>query len=46
VCPPVSAVRLAKAIHHSKLHLTHAGHTASDPENAAALRKALTHLLT
>jgi len=46
VCPPVSAVRLAKAIRHSTLQLTYAGHTASDPENAAALRKALTQLLT
>ena len=40
VCPPVSAVSLSKAVPHSKLRLTIAGHAGSDPENATALRSA------
>jgi len=41
VCPPTSAVAVAAALPHAELHLTIAGHTASDPENAKALRAAL-----
>jgi proline iminopeptidase len=41
VCPPVSAVALAKAVRHSELHMTHAGHASLEPETAAALKKAL-----
>jgi len=44
ICPATSAVALAKAIPHAELHLTIAGHTASDPGNAAALKKALQKL--
>ena len=44
VCPPVSAVDLSKAIRHSQLHLTHAGHAALEPETAAALKSALRRL--
>lgn len=44
VCPPVSAVELSKAIRHSQLHLTHAGHAALEPETAAALKSALRRL--
>ena len=44
VCPPVSAVALAKTIKHSKLHLTHAGHAALEPENEAALKTTLRRL--
>jgi proline iminopeptidase len=40
VCPPESAVALHKAVRHSKLVLTHAGHAASELPTAAALRKA------
>jgi proline iminopeptidase len=44
VCPPTSAVRLAKAIRHSRLQLTHAGHAASEPATAAALKNSLRQL--
>lgn len=44
VCPPVSAVALAKKVKHAELHLTHAGHAALDPENEAALKNALRRL--
>jgi proline iminopeptidase len=44
VCPPTSAVRLAKKVKHSRLHLTEAGHSASEPENAAALKKVMHEL--
>lgn len=44
VCPPVSAVVLAKKVKHAELHLTHAGHAALDPENEAALKNALRRL--
>jgi proline iminopeptidase len=44
VCPPTSAVRLSKAIRHSHLQLTHAGHAASEPETAAALKNILRQL--
>ena len=44
VCPPVSAVRLARKIKHAKLHLTLAGHAVSEPETAAVLKKALHEL--
>lgn len=44
VCPPVSAVALAKAIPHAMLRITHAGHAASEPETAAALKTALHRL--
>lgn len=44
VCPPVSAVNLSKAIQHSRLQLTHAGHAASEPETAAALKDILRQL--
>ena len=38
VCPAASAVKIAEAVPHAKLHMTISGHAASDPENAAALR--------
>ncbi len=41
VCPPVSAIKLSKAIRHSHLQLTQAGHAASEPETAAALKNIL-----
>jgi proline iminopeptidase len=44
VCPPTSAVRLAKAIRHSRLQLTHAGHAATEPATAAALKNVLRQL--
>jgi len=44
VCPPVSAVNLAKVVRHSRLQLTQAGHAASEPETAAALKKILRQL--
>jgi proline iminopeptidase len=44
VCPPMSAVRLSKAIRHSHLQLTQAGHAALEPATAAALKKALSKL--
>ena len=44
VCPPVSAVALSKAIRHSHFQMTHAGHAASEPETAAALKDALRKL--
>ena len=44
VCPPASAVALAAAAPHAELHLTIAGHAASDPENAKALRTAVRSL--
>jgi proline iminopeptidase len=44
VCPAASAVALAKAIPHARLHLTLAGHAAADPENAKALRTALANI--
>ena len=40
VCPPASAVALAKVVPHSKLCLTISGHAGADPENAKALRAA------
>jgi proline iminopeptidase len=40
VCPAESAVALHKAVRHSKLVLTHAGHAASERPTAAALRRA------
>jgi proline iminopeptidase len=45
VCPAASAVAVAKAIPHAKLHLTLAGHTGADPENAKALKAALRSLV-
>lgn len=45
VCPAASAVAVAKAIPHARLHLTLAGHAGADPENAKALKKALRSLL-
>jgi len=44
VCPPVSAVKLSKVIRHSHLRLTQAGHAASEPETAAALKSILRQL--
>lgn len=44
VCPPVSAVNLSKVIRHSHLQLTQAGHAASEPETAAALKNILRQL--
>ena len=41
VCPPVSAVKLSKAIRHSHLQMTQAGHAASEPDTAAALKNIL-----
>jgi proline iminopeptidase len=40
VCPPASAYAVHKAIPHSKLILTQAGHAASEVPTAKALRKA------
>ena len=40
VCPPASAYAVHKAIPHSKLVMTQAGHAASEKPTAAALRKA------
>ena len=45
VCPAESAVAVAKAAPHAKLHLTMAGHASTDPENAKALRSALRSLV-
>jgi proline iminopeptidase len=44
VCPPASAVALAHRIPHSVLKLTHAGHSAMEPETARSLRAALSTL--
>ena len=44
VCPPASAYALHQATPHSRLTLTVAGHAASEPETAAALRSALQRL--
>ena len=44
VCPPMSAVRLSKAIRHSHLQLTQAGHAALEPATATALKKVLSKL--
>ena len=44
VCPATSAVAVAKAAPHAKLHLTISGHAGSDPENAKALKRALATL--
>lgn len=41
VCPPASAFALHASIPHSRLVLTHAGHSAAEPETARALRAAL-----
>lgn len=41
VCPPASAFALHDAIPHSRLILTQAGHSAAEPETAAALRTIL-----
>lgn len=40
VCPAASAFALASAIPHARLRMTIAGHSASEPETAAALRVA------
>lgn len=45
VCPPASAFALHKAVPHSKLILTHAGHSSAETETAAALRKATDELV-
>jgi proline iminopeptidase len=45
VCPAASAVAVAAAAPHAILQLTIAGHAATDPENAKALRKAVASLL-
>jgi len=44
VCPAASAVAVAKAVPHAQLHLTIAGHAASEPENAKALTAAMRSL--
>ena len=41
ICPPASAVALAAALPKVRLHLTQAGHAASEPETARALRAAV-----
>jgi proline iminopeptidase len=46
VCPAVSAYRLSKAIRHSHLTMTMAGHAGSEPATAAALRRATDALLS
>lgn len=45
VCPPASAYALAAAVPHSKIRMTLAGHAATDPENAKALRAATNSLV-
>jgi len=41
ICPPASALRLASAIPHAKLHLTEAGHLWDEPETERALKAVL-----
>lgn len=41
VCPAASAISIVKAAPHATLQLTTAGHSATDPENAKALRSVL-----
>jgi proline iminopeptidase len=45
VCPATSAFALADAIPHARLTVTIAGHAASEPETAAALRAATDSLV-
>ena len=45
VCPPTSAFALFARIPHSFLELTHAGHSAREPETARGLRLAVSELL-
>lgn len=45
VCPPASAYAVHKAIPHSKLILTQAGHAASEKPTTAALRRATDEFL-
>ena len=44
VCPPLSAYKVATACRHAKLIMTVAGHSAFEPETAAALAQTLRHL--
>jgi proline iminopeptidase len=44
VCPAASAFAVAEAVPHAKLHMTLAGHSSSDPENAKALKAAMVRL--
>lgn len=45
VCPAASAIALAAAVPHAQLTITHAGHAASEPTTAKALREATDKLL-
>jgi proline iminopeptidase len=45
VCPPVSAERLAAVLPSAQLIVTEAGHAASEPATAKALRAATDKLL-
>ena len=44
VCPAASALSVKEAIKHAELHMTIAGHSASEPANATALKAALVKL--
>lgn len=44
VCPPASAVALANALPQADLRMTVAGHAASEPATAKALKQALTEM--
>jgi proline iminopeptidase len=44
ICPPSSAIALSNAVKHSQTHLTVAGHASTEPETAAALKKAIRDL--
>ena len=44
ICPPSSAIALSNAVKHSQIHLTVAGHASTEPETAAALKKAIRDL--
>lgn len=46
VCPAASAIALAAAVPHAQLTITHAGHAASEPATAKALREATDKLLS
>lgn len=46
VCPAASAIALAAAVPHAQLTITHAGHAASEPATAKALREVTDKLLS
>jgi proline iminopeptidase len=41
VCPPAIAVKLANTVKHSKLYLTDAGHSWTEPATEAQLKRCL-----